>query len=105
MRLIRGLYLAFSDPAVRTLLSLTATLIVGASIFYRYIEGWSWIDAIYFSVITLSTVGFGDFYPRTGAGKIFTIGYILCGIGLFLSVATLLAENIIRQSNTSDPDK
>jgi voltage-gated potassium channel len=103
LRLIRGLYLAFSDASVRALLGLTVTLILGASAFYHYVEGWGWLDAIYFSVITLSTVGYGDLYPATAAGKIFTIIYILSGIGIFLAAATVLAEKVIRQATTAEP--
>jgi voltage-gated potassium channel Kch len=52
---------------------------------YHYLEGWNWIDCVYFSVITLSTIGYGDFSPATDAGKIFTIFYIILGIGVILS--------------------
>lgn len=52
---------------------------------YRYLEGWSYIDSLYFSVITLSTIGYGDFSPQTTGGKLFTIFYILLGIGVILA--------------------
>ena len=41
-----------------------ATLLVG-SIFYRVVEGWHLFDAFYFSVVTLATIGYGDFSPET----------------------------------------
>jgi len=40
-------------------------LLVSAIWFYREVEGWSIVDAIYFSVMTMSTVGYGDFAPST----------------------------------------
>lgn len=52
---------------------------------YQFLEGWNWIDALYFSVITLTTVGYGDFSPQTTGGKIFTIFYIILGIGMILT--------------------
>ena len=55
------------------------------TVVYHYLEGWSWIDALYFSVITLSTIGYGDFSPVTDTGKVFTIFYIIMGIGIILS--------------------
>ncbi|MBG7631255.1 MAG: two pore domain potassium channel family protein [Bacteroidetes bacterium] len=65
----------------RLIIGTLVTLIVGSTV-YHYSENWSWIDSIYFSVITLTTVGYGDFSPQTDFGKIFTIFYVLTGIGL-----------------------
>ncbi len=45
----------------------------------------TWLDSLYFSTITLTTIGFGDFAPQTDAGKIFTIIYIGVGIGMILA--------------------
>ncbi|MEL6638741.1 MAG: potassium channel family protein, partial [Bacteroidota bacterium] len=55
------------------------------TIVYHYLEGWSWVDCLYFSVITLTTIGYGDFSPVTTGGKLFTILYILMGLGMILS--------------------
>lgn len=63
----------------------TAIILAFGSIMFHYLEGWTWIDSIYFSVITLTTVGYGDFSPQTEIGKIFTIFYIFIGIGIILS--------------------
>jgi voltage-gated potassium channel len=52
------------------------------------------VDSLYFSVITLATVGYGDLAPVTTAGKLFTIIYILVGIGLFVAVARHLATGL-----------
>jgi voltage-gated potassium channel len=59
-------------------------LVVG-SVVYHYLEGWSWLDSFYFCFITLTTIGFGDFAPQTPEGKLFTILYIIMGIGMILS--------------------
>jgi len=45
-------------------------------------EEWSWLDAIYFCVVTVSTVGYGDFTPTTTLGKWLAIIYMLLGIAL-----------------------
>jgi voltage-gated potassium channel Kch len=60
------------------------------------VEGWSLLDSLYFSVVTIATVGYGDLAPRTTLGKIFTIGYIFVGIGIFVSAATSIAQAAIR---------
>jgi voltage-gated potassium channel len=93
-RLYSGLHRAMKEPAVRTAVSLVAALILIASVFYWIVEGWSLLDSIYFSVVTLATVGYGDFVPKTALGKIFTIAYIFCGLGIFISAATALAQAI-----------
>ena len=68
----------------------TISILLIGSIVYHFIEGWGWIDSIYFSVITLTTVGYGDFSPQTDIGKIFTIFYIITGIGLMFSLINKL---------------
>ena len=72
------------DKEYRKLLAGTSVIIAVGTVFYHYIEGWSWIDAAYFSVITLTTIGYGDFSPTTDLGKLFTIGYIVVGVGVIL---------------------
>ena len=55
--------------------------------FFAYSEEWAWMDAAYFSVVTLTTVGFGDLSPSNDSSKLFAIGYIICGLSI---VATCL---------------
>lgn len=71
---------------------ITFTLISVATVFYWLAEGWSLLDAAYFSVVTIATVGYGDLTPKTALGKIFTIGYIFAGIGIFVAAVTALAR-------------
>lgn len=47
---------------------------------YWLIEGWSWTDAAYMTIITLSTVGFSEIQPMNERGRIFTIILILLGL-------------------------
>lgn len=101
-RLLRGLNVALKDERVRGILVFAFGIILWASVFYRFVEGWSWLDSIYFSVVAISTVGFGDFSPETAAGKIFTIFYIVIGLGVFVTAATTIADTLISQS---DEDK
>ena len=50
-----------------------------------YAEGWRFSNALYFSAITLTTIGYDDFSPQIDLGKIFTIIYIGFGVGLILT--------------------
>jgi voltage-gated potassium channel len=93
----RGLRAALTDPRVISLMGFTSIIIAIASEFYHYVEGWARLDAVYFSVMTISTVGYGDFAPQTVIGKVFTIGYVLVGLGVFVATATSIADAILSQ--------
>lgn len=95
--LLRGLLTAFRDPRVRALMVFTVTLITIASAFYSWAEGWRTLDAVYFSVITIATVGYGDLTPHTDIGKLFTIFYVLIGLGIFVATASSIADAIINE--------
>lgn len=71
------------------LLTVLLILIIGTFTYHR-LEGWSYLDAFYFSFITLTTIGFGDFAPQTDAGKVFTIFYIIVGVGIILAFINTL---------------
>ncbi|MFA3917060.1 potassium channel family protein [Ruegeria hyattellae] len=98
-RITRGIGVALKDGRVKSILAFTVGMIFWASAFYHYVEGWSWLDSAYFSVVTISTVGFGDFSPETAAGKIFTMIYIIVGLGVFVTAATTVADAILSQSD------
>jgi voltage-gated potassium channel len=91
----RALRTAWRNPEFRALAAIVGTLLGLGTLFYRQVEGWSWLDSFYFCVITLATVGYGDFSLQTPAGKIFTIIYIFMGIGLLVALFAQLAEAII----------
>lgn len=95
LRLIKALVRGLRDPEFRAVVILALLLILSGGLFYRWAEGWTFLDAIYFSVITLSTVGYGDLYPVTPIGKVFTIMYILVGIGVFVTLVTLMAKTLL----------
>ncbi|MFN8439245.1 MAG: potassium channel family protein [Caldilineaceae bacterium] len=83
---------ALRDPEFQSLAAIVVTLLVAGTIFYHSVEDWNWLDSLYFCVITLATVGYGDFSPHTDAGKLFTMLYIFMGIGLLVAVFTRLAD-------------
>ncbi|NTU84241.1 MAG: potassium channel protein [Chloroflexales bacterium] len=63
------------------MLVLLALLVAGTA-GYRLLEGMSLVDALYMTVITISTVGFGEINPLGPMGRLFTIGLILAGAAL-----------------------
>jgi hypothetical protein len=81
------------DPEGKALvLGVVATLAVG-TVVYSALEGWSLIDSLYFSVVALATVGFGDLTPTTDVAKLFTVGYILVGIGILAAFVSELTKH------------
>ena len=95
VRLGQSVARSFREPQFRALLLLYGVLLLIGTVFYARAEGWSVLDALYFSVVTLATVGYGDFAPRTSIGKVFTIVYILIGAGVFVVLAAELAVGVI----------
>tara|TARA_B110000503_G_scaffold138332_2_gene224321 strand:+ start:1114 stop:1458 length:345 start_codon:yes stop_codon:yes gene_type:complete len=85
MFLFRTLLSFLKDDEYRDLLFTTIVILIAGTLIYHFLEGWSYIDSLYFSVVTLTTIGYGDFAPQTDAGKLFTILYIITGIGMILS--------------------
>jgi len=59
--------------------ALTLIFIAG-TLWYRLVEQWHWLDAVYMTVITLTTVGYGEIQPLGDRGRIFTIALILAGV-------------------------
>jgi voltage-gated potassium channel len=50
------------------------------TLWYKFVEDWRWSDAVYMTVITLATVGYGETYPLGDRGRLFTIALILMGV-------------------------
>jgi hypothetical protein len=92
VRLFLGLRRGLRDPEFRAIAFLLAAAIVLGTVFYHIVEGWAWIDALYFSVMALTTVGDANLAPVTAVAKIFTIAFSLSGIGLMLVFISRLAS-------------
>lgn len=88
-----GLRAMLREPEGRILVFLSIGTILFGTVAYAAIEGWGPIDALYFSVVTLATVGFGDLHPTTDLGKLFTVGYIVFGIGIIAGFASELTKD------------
>lgn len=82
---------AFSLEVRNLFIIVTLFVIVGTG-FYRVVEDWSWVDSFYFSVTTLTTVGYGDLAPATDFGKLFTTFFIFGGLGIVLTFLQTLAR-------------
>jgi voltage-gated potassium channel len=65
-------------------------------LWYRFMEGWSWLDATYMAVITLSTVGFGETNPLSPHGRLFTIVLIMMGVGVIAYILNNFTEAMVQ---------
>ena len=70
-----------SQPFLFAFASATFVLFFG-TFGYWFLEGWSFVDALYMTVITLTTVGFGEVHPLDHNGKLFTAFLIVAGVGI-----------------------
>jgi voltage-gated potassium channel len=88
---LKNFYSVFKNKEFLFGLLLVFIMLGIGTIVYNFIEGFSLFDSLYLSVITLTTIGYGDIYPVTQLGKLFTIIYIFIGIGLIFSFIRLVS--------------
>jgi len=80
---------------LRQIVLVFVLLVVSSVVGYILIEGYSLIDAIYMTVITLSTVGFGEVQPLSPLGRVFTSAVVLVGVGTAAFLFSTIADYIV----------
>ena len=74
-------------------------LFVGAFV-YSHAEGWNYLDSLYFTVVTVTTIGYGDLAPQTDTGKIFTMFFPFIGIAMafyfFLYLENMFIKKLLK---------
>lgn len=101
--LARAVAGVWRDPETKALPFVAGALVVSGTIFFWHFEDWTIVEALYFSVVTLTTVGYGDLTPTTEGTQLFTILYILTGIGVFVALLASVAEQYIEQKAAEGP--
>jgi voltage-gated potassium channel len=81
---------------IGSLFSLVVLLAFGTFLF-QILEGWHFIDAFYFSGMTMLTVGYGDVVPHTDTGKIAAVIFAFISVGIALYAVNLIARHAFRQ--------
>ena len=99
---VKSLRQLWAHPQGRGILFAVANIAVIGTVFYKLMEGWSWVDSFYFTMVTLTTVGYGDLAPSSDVAKLFTIFLIVCGVGFILSFLNFLATMTVKRKTGQD---
>jgi voltage-gated potassium channel len=94
--LSRALVAVWRDPETKALPVVAGALVLTGTLFYWRFEDWTIIESLYFCIVTLTTVGYGDFAPTSTGTQIFTIVYILTGFGVLVALLTSVAQEYLK---------
>ncbi|WP_042353076.1 potassium channel family protein [Bacillus massiliigorillae] len=104
-KFLSGLAHAFKSEESKILTFLIVMLLISGTFFYSSVEGFSYIDALYHSVLTLTTVGDSGLIVQTTFGKIFSIVYIFAGIGIMFGFLYNISAGIYKSYHEKDKEK
>lgn len=76
---------------------MVASLLTLSTIFFHFVEGWTLFNSFYFSVVTMSTVGYGQIVPVTVLGKLGVIVLIFSGVGALAVLVQIVATDAIER--------
>jgi voltage-gated potassium channel len=79
---------------------IVACIVVGTGGYLVIEPGWKLLDALYMTVITLTTVGFREVQPLTDAGRLWTMGLALVGVGLIFGTVGIVAEYLVVEATS-----
>ncbi|MFC1957516.1 potassium channel family protein [Chloroflexota bacterium] len=82
---------------IQLLFSLPIIIIIIGTSGFMILERMAFIDALYFTIVTISTVGYGDLHPTSTISKLFGIFIIIVGIGTFLTIVTTLTQLLVQR--------
>ncbi len=99
IRFVRALRTASKDSDFRGMMQFLVVLLLSGSLFYHFIEKWPYLDALYYSVMTLATVGSATIEPITIVGRLFTILYVFVGVGVMLTFITAFSTHARNQNS------
>ena len=86
-----------NSTPIRNYAYIFAALLSGGTVGYHLIEGWTLLDSAYMTIITLSTVGFGELRPLSPTGKMFTSVLILFGVGTLAFTISRMTELLLER--------
>lgn len=77
----------------------TALLVLlgGGTIIFHALEDWTWTQSFYFTVVTVTTVGYGDLHPTTDATRLVTALFILVGVSIGAGIISFYGSHAVKQ--------
>ena len=93
----------FQRHTYKVLAAGAVLLLASGTVIFSLLEDWSLVDSLYFCVVTVTTVGFGDITPDTDVAKLFTVVYIVFGISIISTfLDARLKKHAYQRSNRSE---
>jgi voltage-gated potassium channel Kch len=89
------------DHRITVAFILIMSYLILGTFFYHRIEGWSYVDSFYFTGVTLTTVGYGDFTPTHDLSKIVTVFFAMSGVGTFLYAVGIIGKRYFERREKS----
>lgn len=89
--------ISFIDARIKVCFLLLCFVLTFGTGGYRLIEHWAWLDCLYMTVITISTVGFTEVHPLTAAGRMHTIALIFLGVGTVATALSVIFEQLFQR--------
>ena len=86
----------FETQLARSLFALAALVALGVA-GYMLIEGWSFLDAAYMTILTFTTVGYDEVRPLSSTGRVFTMFVMVAGVGVMLYILTSVVHMVVTQ--------
>ncbi len=71
------------------------TLVGGGTYVFHHLENWTWAESFYFSVATLTTVGYGDIHPTNDTSRMAAAIFILLGVGVVIAALTRIGSSYL----------
>lgn len=84
-----------SPLKIARLLTAIVLVVLMGMLGYHYLEGWDWLDSLFMTSITITTVGYGEIHPLDTAGRVFTIFLLLTSAGVFAYSLTAISSLVM----------
>lgn len=72
-------------------------LIGGGTVLFHWLEEWTWVESFYFTVATLSTVGYGDIAPTSDKTRLIAAIFIIFGVAIAVTALSVIGETYFRR--------